>query len=49
MVEAGSVLREKSLRTRERILTAAEKLFAEQGFDGASMRGITASAKVNLS
>lgn len=35
--------------TRERILTAAEKLFAEQGFDGASMRGITASAKVNLS
>ena len=49
MVDAGSVLREKSIRTRERILTAAEKLFAEQGFDGASMRGITASAKVNLS
>lgn len=35
--------------TRERILAAAEKLFADQGFDGASMRGITAAAKVNLS
>ncbi len=49
MVESEAVLREKGLRTRERILSAAEKLFAEQGFSGASMRGITAAAKVNLS
>lgn len=37
------------MRTRERILAAAEKLFAEHGVSGASMRGITAAAKVNLS
>ena len=49
MVESEAVLRGKGLRTRERILSAAEKLFAEQGFSGASMRGITAAAKVNLS
>lgn len=36
-------------KTRERILDAAEQIFAERGFDGASMRNITAHAKVNLS
>lgn len=34
--------------TRERILNVAEQLFAEHGFDGASMRMITAAAGVNL-
>jgi AcrR family transcriptional regulator len=34
--------------TKDRILDAAERLFAEQGFDGASLRAITSSARVNL-
>jgi len=34
--------------TKERILDAAESLFAEQGFDGASLRAITTAAGVNL-
>jgi AcrR family transcriptional regulator len=34
--------------TREKILDAAEALFAEYGFEGASMRMITARAGVNL-
>jgi AcrR family transcriptional regulator len=34
--------------TRERILQAAEGLFAEHGFDAVSMRDITALANVNL-
>jgi len=34
--------------TKQRILDAAEQLFAEQGFDGASLRAITAGAGVNL-
>jgi AcrR family transcriptional regulator len=34
--------------TKERILNAAEKLFAEHGFDAASLRSITAEAGVNL-
>lgn len=34
--------------TRERILQAAEALFAEDGFDAVSMRDITAMARVNL-
>lgn len=34
---------------RERILDAAEQIFASRGVDGASMRAITARAKVNLS
>jgi AcrR family transcriptional regulator len=34
--------------TRERILDAAERLFAERGFDGASLRAITSGAGVNL-
>ena len=36
-------------QTRERILDAAEQIFATRGVDGASMRAITARAKVNLS
>lgn len=34
--------------TRERILDTAERLFAERGFDGTSLRAITAAAEVNL-
>ncbi|MGA0588452.1 TetR/AcrR family transcriptional regulator [Dyella sp. KRB-257] len=34
--------------TKERILAAAEALFARRGFDGASLRQLTASAGVNL-
>jgi AcrR family transcriptional regulator len=37
-----------SADTRERILQAAEGLFAEHGFDAVSMRDITALANVNL-
>ncbi|MDR2837515.1 MAG: TetR family transcriptional regulator [Azonexus sp.] len=34
--------------TRDRILDAAERLFMENGYDGASMRQITGEAGVNL-
>ena len=34
--------------TRERILDAAGRLFAERGFDGTSLRAITTAAGVNL-
>ncbi len=34
--------------TKQRILDAAEQLFAEHGFDGASLRSITSRARVNL-
>jgi len=34
--------------TKERILGAAEELFARHGFAGASLRELTATAKVNL-
>ena len=34
--------------TKERILGAAESLFAQRGFDGASLRQLTAAAGVNL-
>lgn len=34
--------------TKVRILDAAEKLFADLGFDGTSMRAVTGEAKVNL-
>jgi len=33
--------------TRERILSAAERLFAERGYDGTSIRAIVAKARVN--
>ena len=34
--------------TKERILDNAERLFAERGFDGTSLRAITSAAGVNL-
>lgn len=36
------------LSTKQRILGAAELLFAEQGFDGTSLRRVTSTAGVNL-
>src|SRR5215471_14691534 len=33
--------------TREQIMRAAERLFAESGYDGTSIRAIVAKAKVN--
>jgi len=36
------------ITTKERILDAAERLFAEHGYDGTSLRAITASAGANL-
>jgi AcrR family transcriptional regulator len=36
------------LATHERILDAAERLFAEQGYNGTSLRAITTAARVNL-
>lgn len=38
-----------SSRTKERILRAAEEVFAAKGFDGASTRDIAAAAAVNIS
>ncbi len=37
-----------SVSTKDRILSAAEVLFAQRGFDGASLRQLTAAAGVNL-
>lgn len=39
---------EKSVNTKERILVASEELVARDGFDGVSLRDITAAAGVNL-
>lgn len=45
MAKAGR--RPGQTETREQILSAARTLFAEQGFDGATIRGIAAEAGVN--
>ncbi len=45
---SGSASRRDGARTRERILDAAERLFAERGVAGASLRAIIAEADVNL-
>ncbi len=37
-----------ALDTKTRILDAAERVFSQDGFDAASLRGITAAAHVNL-
>lgn len=41
-------LNDSTDNTRERILSAAEKLFAEKGYNGVSIREITQAAKCNL-
>ncbi|PJF45437.1 MAG: TetR/AcrR family transcriptional regulator, partial [Candidatus Thermofonsia Clade 3 bacterium] len=46
--EAGGEARARAAATRERILDAAERLFAERGFAGTSLRDITSEARVNL-
>jgi AcrR family transcriptional regulator len=38
----------ESRNSKERILDAAERLFSERGFEGASLRAITGEAGVNL-
>jgi len=38
----------KVISTKDRILEVAERLFAEKGLDGTSMRHITEAAGVNL-
>ena len=42
------LLANSSASTKDRILGAAEVLFAQRGFDGASLRQLTAAAGVNL-
>jgi len=37
-----------SFDTRERLLDAAEKLFCQKGFEGTSIRDITAEAGCNI-
>jgi AcrR family transcriptional regulator len=43
----GQAMTRPSEVTRERILKAAERLFAERGYDGTSIRAIVAKARVN--
>ena len=45
-VDLGSARRSS---TRERLLDAAERLFAERGFEGASIRAVTDAAGVSVS
>jgi AcrR family transcriptional regulator len=45
--ENGSAMTRPSEVTRERIMKAAERLFAEHGYDGTSIRAIVAKARVN--
>jgi TetR/AcrR family transcriptional regulator, regulator of cefoperazone and chloramphenicol sensitivity len=45
--EKGDAMTRPSEFTRERIIKAAERLFAERGYDGTSIRAIVARARVN--
>lgn len=47
-VPAGSVRASQDVQTRERLLLAAERLFAEQGYGAVSLRTIMAEAKANF-
>src|SRR6266851_1139146 len=46
-LKSGSSMTRPSDYTRERILKAALKLFADHGYEGASVRAIVAGAKAN--
>lgn len=48
-VSSGSSQSVSSAETRERLLDAAEALFAERGFEGTSMRAITQGAGTSVS
>ena len=43
-----ALAREDEDGTRERILRTAERLFAERGFNGVSVRELAAAAQVNI-
>ncbi|MEA2964282.1 MAG: TetR/AcrR family transcriptional regulator, regulator of cefoperazone and chloramphenicol, partial [Alphaproteobacteria bacterium] len=43
-----ALAREDEDGTRERILRTAERLFAERGFSGVSVRELAAAAQVNI-
>ena len=45
-IKSSETLQNK--RTREQILVAAEKLFAEKGFGGTSIKDITEKADCNI-
>ncbi|MGA7489709.1 MAG: TetR family transcriptional regulator [Xanthobacteraceae bacterium] len=44
----GTAVRDDEEGTRERILRTAERLFAERGFNGVSVRELAAAAQVNI-
>jgi AcrR family transcriptional regulator len=44
----GEVAADDAAGTRERILAVAERLFAERGYNGVSLRALTAAAGANL-
>jgi AcrR family transcriptional regulator len=46
-LKKGPVMTRPSEITRDRILKAAERLFADHGYDGTSVRAIVAKARVN--
>jgi AcrR family transcriptional regulator len=46
-LKTGQAMTRPSEITRERILKAAERLFAERGYEGTSIRAIVAKARVN--
>lgn len=46
MTETSSAKHKQT--TRDRILEAAERMFADKGLDGSSVRDITTAANVNL-
>jgi AcrR family transcriptional regulator len=48
MTQSGAKAAAPATDTKERILDAAEQLFAHHGFEGTSLRMITAKAQVNL-
>ena len=47
-VAAAAPARDEEQGTRERILSTAERLFAQRGFSGVSMRALAAEAGVNI-